>query len=453
MLFACWLRQLRASGRQTMEYEQAVSRIRRLSQITKNKDIYGDCAAIAGGVFCPAHGIALAAPYIRDAAILIVGMAECAWYAKNSGEYYTFHKASDRFYCSVLEDTDVTFGFGDTLVEQIGQVARETNCACVIVASTCIPEIIGEDLEAAAEAAQERIGIPVLLIHTSHFDERCYEYEIAVERLLLALGQLMKPQKKEPKTINLIGLELHGFGRTASRENELTRLLALHGIRRNVTLLGDCTTGEIARAGTAQLNVVTHRVGIPLAKRMQEQLSVPWVYFPVTLEMRELDEAYCRIEEALGISIPQRSLLRQGALETIDSAREVCRGKRVVNGGRPPDAIETTAFLVSLGLEPILINAARLYPTTSGAIEAIRAAGYDPLVNYVANQHITAAIVERDAPDLYIGHGNAAFLQRLHCPKLESVLSENLFGYEAIREAADRIRLSLQAAETGGGEK
>lgn len=336
-----------------MTYEQAIGRIRRLSQIEKNQDIYGDCAAIAGGIFCPAHGIARTAPYIQDAAVIVVGMRECTWYAKNSGEHYTQHMAAQRFYSCVLEESDIAFGYTDQLVDQIIQVVHETRCACVVLASTCIHEIIGEDIETAAAQAEALCGCPVLPIHTSHFDYKCYEYEIAVERLLLALGRLMVPQKIRPATVNLIGFELHMSNRPAdAEENELTRMLAQHRIQTNVKLLSACDTATIAKAPAAQLNIVTHRVGLPLAQWMEERYQIPYAFFQPSFDFEEIEDGYDRVERTLGISMPERPLLRQQAMEEIERTRSACLGRSVINGGRPPDAIETTAFLVSLGLGP-----------------------------------------------------------------------------------------------------
>jgi nitrogenase molybdenum-cofactor synthesis protein NifE len=436
-----------------MKYEEAVKRIKRLSQIEKTLDIYGDCAAIAGGIFCPAHGVALAAPYIQDAAVIVVGMAECTWYAKNSGEHYTRHMAGERFYSCVLEDADIAFGFGDQLVDQIVQVARQTHCACVILASTCIPEIIGEDIETAANEAEKICGRPVLLIHTSHFDYRCYEYEIAVERLLLALGRLMTPQKAKPKTVNFIGIELHGSRKLDHADNELTRLLLRHGVQTNMTLLNRCHTAMIARAPAAQLNILTHRVGLPLARFMEEQFHIPYVLFQPSLDIEEIAKEYEQIERALELSLPERVLFQEQAETAVESARPVCTGRSVVNGGRPPDAIETTAFLVLLGLRPLLINAARLYPTTGKAIDAILRAGFDPYVNYVANPHIAAAIMERELPELYIGHGHTAWLQKLSCAKLKSVKPESALGFEAVSGGAENVKNAFLNLEKGGGTR
>lgn len=425
-----------------MTYEEAVKRIYHLSQITKNQDIYGTCKAIAGGIFCPAHGVAFAAPYIRDAAIVVVGMAECTWYAKNTGVYYAQHTADERFYSCVLEEEDIAFGFGEQLVGQIAQVVEQTHCACVILASTCIPEIIGEDIEQAALQAEQQCGCPVLLVHTSHFDYKCYEYEIAVERLLLSLGKLMRPQPIKPGSVNYLGVELH-FQHQQAAENELTRLLKEHGVSTNLILLNSCTTEEIKKAPAAQLNIVTHRVGLPLAKWMEQAFHTPYTVLEPSWDLAAISQAYEKMEQALRLRMPQWRDYKGEALEAIEKARPICCGKTVINGGRPPDAIETTAFLVSLGMHPLLINAARIYPTTAQAIAQIEAAGFDPYVNYVANHHITQAFMSRQLPDLYIGHGSSLWVKKFPCARLDTVKPENTMGFEAVAGGADRVRNAL----------
>lgn len=65
----------------------------------------------------------------------------------------------------------------------------------------------------------------------------------------------------------------------------------------------------------------------------------------------------------------------------------------------------------------------------------------------MANHHITAAFLERNQPDLYVGHDSALWLQKLSCAKLDVVKPEKALGFEAIIGGARRVREALAFKE------
>ena len=378
----------------------------RLSQIRKNADIFGKCTAISAGVYCPTFGVAISASLIRDAAVIIVGTNECTWYARNSAAFRAEQPAHDRFYCCAMDQHDITFGDSGGLKKAICEAAKDRPYSCIILASTCIPEIIGDDIEAIAAEAETEIGIPVLPVHIAHYDHSCNEFTVAISRTLEALGRLMEPMETKPKTFNLLGRNFHPAARGTLLQTELVRILSTAGCELNLILPNACDCEMLKQAPRAKLNIVTNAAGRDLAAYMQKRFGTPFIPFEPSLNLEYIAQGYRQIMKNMNIPYPQELLKSEkNAQEALKQARSVLTGKRFVNGGRPPDAIAATRFLSKLGMEALLVNAYRLEENSEEDIRAVLQSGADPFVNYVANPQAIEELVVELQPDLVVGHG------------------------------------------------
>ena len=421
-----------------------VKRLKRLSEIKKSSDIFGECSAVSMGVFCPTFGVSVCAPLIQDAAVIVVGTPECLWYAKNSCIYHSNDPAFDRFYCCALDDHDIVFGDNGSIRRAICKVAVEVPVNCIILASTCIPEIIGEDMNSIAREAEEEAGIPVLPIRIAHYDHKCSEFGVAISRTLETLGRLMVPQKVQPRTVNLLGRNFHSAMEGSLLDSELVRLLHQKGVHINLMLPDKCVTSEIAAAPLAALNIVTNAVGEDLAEYMFRQFDTPYVHFEPSLDLDYIAEGYAKIQASLGLNMQKDlSRLKAGTELAVSNSRAVLEGKSFINGGRPPDAFEAACFLAELGLKPLLINAYRVYESSGKAIEKILAKGWDPYVNYVANPEAVFRMIPELRPDLFVSHGNPEIFQQMGIKHLEMLIPPGKLGYEAVSYALGALDRTL----------
>lgn len=415
-------------------------RLKRLSEIQSSKDIFGDCSAISCGVFCPTFGVSVCAPLIQDGAVLIVGTPECTWYAKNSSIYHAIDPGWDRFYCCAMEEQDITFGENGAIVKAICDIAAEPDIHCIFLASTCVPEIIGDDLEAIAKAGEKLSGIPVLPVRIAHYDHKCNEFGVAVSRTLESLGSLMEAQPKQPKTVNLLGRNFHSAVDGSLRDTELVKLLQTHGIAIQRILPDRCSTSELKKAPSVALNIVTNEVGRELAYYMEKHFGIPYVLFEPSFDLDYIRAGYDKLQKCLGISMEQELCGRKReAKAAIHNGRRLLQGKSFINGGRPPDAFEAAEFLAEMGMKPLLIHAYRLCENSSKRIEKILQRGWNPYVNYVANPEGAAALTEELAPDIYIGHGDAERLIDRGIKQIEMLLPPGKLGYEAIVYAVSAL--------------
>lgn len=414
--------------------------LKKLSDIKKNKDIFGECSAISCGVFCPTFGIAVCGPLIQDGAVLVVGTPECTWYAKNSSIYHSKDPGYDRFYCCAMEDHDITFGDSGNIREALCKIGEDSSIKCIILASTCIPEIIGDDMESIAKEAEEAMGIPVLLVHIAHYDHKCSEFGVAISRTLEAMGRLMEPQQVKPMTVNLLGRNFHSAMDGSLYDTEMVKLLHKYNVSINLIMPDKCYTDEISKAPLAALNIVTNEVGRDVAQYMERRFGTPYVLFEPSLNIEYIQEGYTKIQQYLGINMGEElSRINFATKKAIDEGRKILEGKSFINGGRPPDAFEMASFLSEMGMKPLLINAYRVYESSRKAIESILKKGWDPYVNYVANPEAIVSMISELSPDIFLGHGKVEYFKRMEIKHIEMLLPPGRLGYEAVTYALSVI--------------
>jgi hypothetical protein len=113
----------------------------------------------------------------------------------------------------------------------------------VIIESTCVPIVTGDDLEASADRARRKHRLPVVALGNHNNPQAAY-----LERLLGEQAALAVPRR--PGTINLVGMpRAAGHGATI-------KLLEACGIEVNCAVLPELAHDDIRRFGAADLVVL-----------------------------------------------------------------------------------------------------------------------------------------------------------------------------------------------------
>jgi Nitrogenase molybdenum-iron protein, alpha and beta chains len=121
------------------------AKICRLSAVKSNEEIKSLSFAKFPGTHCPLFGVAMIASFISDMAVLVVGTGECTYYAK--GFAYGNQKGRDNFYSLPVGKNEITFGCGKQVVSALHKIDDEDKPAAILVVTTCVLEVIGEDVE------------------------------------------------------------------------------------------------------------------------------------------------------------------------------------------------------------------------------------------------------------------------------------------------------------------
>ena len=228
--------------------------------------------AAAGG--CAFDGAKIALQPIADVAHLVHGPIACEG---NSWDNRSALSSGSRIYrtgfTTDMNEMDVVYGGEKHLFKAIRQIIERFDPPAVFLYQTCVPAIIGDDIEAVAKAASEKFGRPVIPVNAPGFaGGKNLGNKLAGEALLDYVIGTMEPETITPTDLNIIG-EYNLSGELWQVKPLLDRL----GIRISACISGDARYRDVAsshRAKAAML--VCSKAMINIARKMEERFGIPW---------------------------------------------------------------------------------------------------------------------------------------------------------------------------------
>ena len=368
-----------------------------LSKVNKDRDINQGTYAIYPGPRCPLALVTNVFSGIKGVLTLIVGTAECTYYNKNISLMLKHGCEENTTWSYCIDPKEVIFGCRDGIIEaliELDKIGKEV----IYLVSACVPEMIGEDFEGIARAANSTINAQVIHISASHF--KCYSSMPTKEASLTSLHMIMKEQPINKNTINLLG--------EASNlliKSELVRILQKHGISINCTIPYNLTIDDLRKAPSAALSIVTDIVALPLAKKMFKNFGTPYVLFPHLLDPKEIRQAYKEIAHHLNISIEEDvEILYKKTQEQVELCALKVKGKSFVSGYLSLDPFIFSAFLSSLQMKPVYIEVEYYFDEAKQWSDKILTTGYNPYIGRTFNSNTISEVLKSSATDYFFGY-------------------------------------------------
>ncbi|OMI08566.1 nitrogenase iron-molybdenum cofactor biosynthesis protein NifE [Bradyrhizobium brasilense] len=226
----------------------------------------------AGG--CAFDGAKIALQPFTDVAHLVHGPIACegnSWDNRSSAS--SGLNLWRTAFTTDLTETDIVFGGEQRLCKAIKEIIDKWDPPAIFVYQTCIPAMIGDDIDAVCKAASQRFGKPVIPINSPGFvGSKNLGNKLAGEALLEHVIGTQEPDYTTPYDINLIG-EYNLSGELWQVKPLLDEL----GIRILSCISGDGKYREVAsshRARAAML--VCSKSMINVARRMKERYGIPF---------------------------------------------------------------------------------------------------------------------------------------------------------------------------------
>lgn len=246
----------------------------------------------------PMNGCALFGAYralagIRDAVIVQHSVVGCNWgtLAMAQSRLYDIRQAS-----TVIYENDVISG-GEGLAAQALQEldALYPDCGAVFIISGCVPNMIGDDVQAAAAAYAGNKRV-------LYIDAPGYAggESKGMEQALLRLASFCRPcaQTAAP-SVNLLGV-------TAADPYAVNDVQILKEILGDKLLINcalqDCCTADIERLPAAHLNIVFGG-GLQLAQRLRQDYGVPYVEWPYPYGVQGMLDFLHNLERELQVDL------------------------------------------------------------------------------------------------------------------------------------------------------
>jgi nitrogenase molybdenum-cofactor synthesis protein NifE len=228
--------------------------------------------AAAGG--CAFDGAKIALQPITDVAHIVHGPIACegnSWDGRGSKS-----SASQLYRTSFttnMTHQDIVFGGEKHLYKAIRETVEKYNPAAVFVYQTCVPAMIGDDVEAVCKAAAAKLGKPVIPVNVPGFvGSKNLGNKLAGEALLDYVIGTEEPEETTPYDINIIG-EYNLSGELWQVKPLLDEL----GIRILACISGDAKYHEVARSHRARAAMmVCSKAMINVARKMEERYGIPF---------------------------------------------------------------------------------------------------------------------------------------------------------------------------------
>lgn len=417
--------------------------LNRLDEISEDKDIKSLSHAIFPGTHCPLFGVALTASYIKNMPLVVVGTSECAYYTKNFA--YHRQKGKDSVYSVVLGDKEVVFGGQKILETAVKQIIEIEEPDAIMIVTTCVPELIGEDYSSIEYSLSTDIDIPIFVVNTEHF--KCNSHIPGMSRSLKVLSSCMK-KFKEKEGINILG------HRQSDVENtEIVKILKDIGISLNTVIPSKCDISDIKNASKAKINIVTDMIALDLAKDMKRKFDIDYIYFDKHMNKDTIYINYKKLGDLLNISLLDKL---ENSIKEYNELFAKCKtlfeGKKLIYGNTPMMAFETVDFLIDLGMEPVFVQVRELYEQDIVYKERISKKGFNPYISRIANIAPLRKLYDDIGADIYIGHENPMLLKEKGLIQITLDSHAQKIGYELpIGIMKDLIKLvDLEDSKMGG---
>ena len=395
--------------------------LNRLSEINNDKDITSLSHAIFPGTHCPLFGVALTASYINNLALVVVGTSECTYYTKN----FAYHRqhGRDKVYSLALDEKDVVFGAQNKVEKAIKDIIQIENPEAIMIVTTCVPELIGEDYSSIEFSLQNEIDIPVFVVNTEHF--KCNSHIPGMSRALKSLSSVMENSKVKD------GVNILGHRQKNVENTELVKILNENNVKINTVIPSKCSIDDIKSCTKSKLNIVTDMIALDLAETMKSKFDMDYIYFDKHMDKSTIKENYKKLSKILNINI--ENILEEQEKEydiLFEECKNILQGKKIIYGNTPMMALETVDFLNELGLEPVFIQLRELYDQDNKFRENLLNKGYNPYISRIANIAPLRHLYDTIGADIYIGHENPILLKEKGLTQITFDTHAQKIGYE-----------------------
>lgn len=371
------------------------SRVKRLDQIKKDKDVRHITRAIYPGFHCPLFTATNVFVSIEKLAILIIGTEECTYYTKCQKET----KGKNKIFSLVLDKHDITFGFSKGVISAVKKIKNYKEFEALVLITTCVVELIGEEISSIIDEINKDKSFTVLFVKTNHYQTDTPT--IGLEDGLKALFPIMEKQKKIDGTVNILGPRQDGFERS-----ELATILKKKGITINTRIPDKSTIQTIRSAPSAQLNIVTNYSALGIAQKMKDEFGVKFIYFDSFSDPNRIKQCYEDLQRFLKIEIKAEiDELFNKILSEMKRIEPYSLNKSFIIAMPPMFSYELSSFLCKIGMKPLWLQTLGLKANDEEYAKEILSFGYNPKVCRAINKVPLDAVFHTEKPDVYFSGG------------------------------------------------
>jgi nitrogenase molybdenum-cofactor synthesis protein NifE len=427
-----------------------------------NKKSKSGCAkpkpgATAGG--CAFDGAQIALLPIADVAHIVHGSIACAgssW--DNRGTRSSGSRLFRIGMTTDLTEQDVIMGRGEKrLFHSIKQAVESYKPAAVFVYNTCVPALVGDDVEAVCKEAEKRWGTPVVPVDAAGFyGTKNLGNRIAGEAMVKYVCGTREPDPL-PDVAKEAGHTIHDIALVGEYNiaGELWHVLPLLdelGLRVLCTLSGDARYREVQTMHRSKVNMmVCSKAMINVARKLQDAFGTAW-FEGSFYGVRDVSQAlrdFARLIDDEDLTARTEALIAREEAK-IDRAlepwRDRLRGRRVLLYTGGVKSWSVIAALQDLGMEVVATGTKKSTEEDKARIRELM--GQDAVMLEDGNPRALIDIVSERKVDVLIAGGRNMYTAlKARIPFLD-INQEREFGYagyDGMVELARQLVLTIES--------
>ena len=273
---------------------------------------------------------------IKDADVIIHGPKSCHFFFTSGADSLTVYLnkakvlrgASERLFCTDLDDHSSIFG-GIKELEKLILSRIDAGTKTVFVITTCVPGIIGDDVEGlCVRMEEEHEGVHVVPIEVDGIlNGGGYQARDITMKSLCALMDNVQP---EDGMVNIIGYS-DTTDKIMMRTDDTLRLIEGLGLRINCRFLDDNTFSEFSsmKRGCIDLmysQTVTER---QMCRSLEKEAGIPWFKSALPTGIRETERWIDEFGEFMKVPTDKREELKESFRKDFRSFENKYKGRFV----------------------------------------------------------------------------------------------------------------------------
>lgn len=383
--------------------------------------------AMNPGSHCDLFSAIMTLGGVEGLKLVILGTEECTYYGKRF--ILEQKKKNDSILLIPLKKNNIILGVSNEIELRLEEIIKIYLPKVLVVVTTCILEITGENIEKIIKEIGEKYQIKILLFRTKHFKND--NYVKGIEKAINEISRLIaKPRSKTlTKSYNLLGV------RYPNAENsKLCKLLEDKNIMLNeIVPFSLKKLKDIEELSNVALNIVVDLTGIEMAKYMEKNLGVPYVELLEISDILKLKKEYEKLQKILNINLQKELLDEEIAIEKIEKKlREKNLNKNIAIFSNYISGIELGILLSKVGLIPKIIISKNIEEIDNKKVEILRE---KYLTRYIKSGNLSGAHNLYKELDIkyFLGMENPTYLLKNGIKhKTLNSINSGKFGFEII---------------------
>lgn len=361
-----------------------------------------------------------------------------------------------------LDDNDVVSGGEKKLREAVLYAESEFRPEAIIVVNSCVPAIIGDDIDSILDDLQNQVNAQIVPVHCEGFKTKIMAsaYDSVYHGILRNLVdrpkelrdviyedelEELKEKYRKSRTVNILNVS----SMSRPDEEELIRLVKALGLDVRIY---PCyaSADDFAYVDEAALNVsicATH--DDYFVEHIKEKYGIPFVLRSIPIGIKNTNQWLLDIAKFFGLEEKANRLIEaetKELKEALEPFKEQLKGKKVFLGGGEIRILSTAELLQSMGMEVVGLKGYHYDHFAEPLLDMIENSE-NIVFNVATGQPFEQAnLLNRLKPDLYIGHiGTNGYTAKQGFPIYPLFGQSSIYmGYQGAYEIVRRIARLLR---------